>query len=170
MNNLPRTISSTWSALVIAATLGCGTGGAPMTGTTTTPSGGGAAAAGCPSDLATLVGQPCSDDGRSCGSAGSTGFSNIVVCKTGRWQQVEVPPPPGGTIACGDRSCTLDQTCIEISTGSGVQSPPNRDRPPALSHECAAAPMASTGGISCAAAIDHRQSCVSLVPVARPPG
>jgi hypothetical protein len=47
----------------------------------------------CPSDIATLVGKPCSP-AQTCGSASGTGFSNVVVCRGGTWQQVEVPPPP----------------------------------------------------------------------------
>lgn len=69
----------------------CGTA-APAT-TTTAP----VAQAACPSDLATLIGTSCSVEGATCGHGSDTGLSNIVVCRTGTWRQVEVPPPPPTT-------------------------------------------------------------------------
>jgi hypothetical protein len=48
----------------------------------------------CPTDVATLIGHACATEGRSCGGASGTGFSNIARCEGGTWQQIEVPPPP----------------------------------------------------------------------------
>jgi hypothetical protein len=54
---------------------------------------------GCPArgEIQTAIGTPCPTEGQSCGSkeaAAATGFSNVLLCKGGHWQNLEVPPPP----------------------------------------------------------------------------
>lgn len=53
----------------------------------------------CPHGEATVtaIGTPCAHEGQVCGAraaAKATGFSNLLHCRGGRWENVEVPPPP----------------------------------------------------------------------------
>src|SRR5690349_3168922 len=64
----------------------------------------------CPASLP-MVDQPCSVEDASCGScsADACSFCNVVVCREGAWQRLEVHPAP--CHACGpDLRCPSDES------------------------------------------------------------
>jgi hypothetical protein len=78
-----------------------GTAGASTGGSAGSATGGSAGASGdCPTDIGAAVGQPCTEEGKTCGNCSDPcQFCNIIRCESGQWEPMEVFPAPcdGGT-------------------------------------------------------------------------
>lgn len=73
---------------------GGGSGGTSTGGSAGSSTGGSAgASSGCPSDIGSADGQPCSEEGKSCGNCSDPcQFCNIIQCQGGVWKHMEVFP------------------------------------------------------------------------------
>ena len=99
---------------------------------------------GCPADLSTAVGMACGTAGQSCGSCSDPcSFCNIIQCRAGQWQRVEVfpmpcdggadgsrdvitdsaPPPDTTASACGSVTCGSPQVCVHTVMTGGACRP-----------------------------------------------
>jgi hypothetical protein len=101
---------------------------APVGSDATSP---GAGDAGCPTDPAAAVGQPCATPGQYCGScADAASFCNEIACMGGSWTNVEVPPPPPSNdprcpatwseTLCGQPCSAAGLGCSYPATGNGL--------------------------------------------------
>lgn len=75
--------------------------------------------------LGAVVGNTCSDEGRSCGNCiDACNFCNLTVCNGGRWSRVEVAPAPCFECGASLRCAINEQYCVATLPGvpTGVTS------------------------------------------------